>query len=164
MSKADNTWSNKWKKIPWADHENNKEKGTKAVQGLTRTLSSCNRNTAPHTAAGTPTALLHCMQTESSNTGRHPPTRCISSPEQTWNSSFVSCLKTHDAPPLFFNLTPQLTCKQKPSVFPRFVEGCGAHIWQPKCSMIKVNTLTGNQLRFHKTDRQTERKIDCKNP
>lgn len=39
------------------------------------------------------------------------PSRCIPSPDQTRNSSLISCLKSHKAPPAS-NVTLPLTCKQ----------------------------------------------------
>lgn len=63
----------------------------------------------PHAAAGTPTALLQCLQTEDT----HPPGV---SPEQTGNSSFVSYLRLtllH----LLFHLTHSLV--NKSIVFPK---------------------------------------------
>lgn len=48
-----------------------------------------------------------------SHTGRHPPTRCINSPEQTWNSSFFSCLKAHNATPFFTSHYNSIVNKKK---------------------------------------------------
>lgn len=74
VSRADETWSNKWMRHTDADGENNNAKGTNTTQGLTRTLSSCHKTQLDTQQRALP---LHYYTAHKLNPpmqeGTHPP-------------------------------------------------------------------------------------------